>query len=81
MSTASPGLSSLLPAGSALPVGDRHRVATGDGTRLHAIVAGAGTPLVLTHGRCCRWSAVPGPATRWQTRPVTPTGADPKLRF
>jgi non-heme chloroperoxidase len=50
MSTASPGLSSLLPAGSALPVGDRHRVATGDGTRLHAIVAGAGTPLVLTHG-------------------------------
>ena len=43
MSTASPGLSSLLPAGSALPVGgDRHRVATGDGTRLHAIVAGAG---------------------------------------
>ena len=50
MSTASPGLSSLLPAGSALLVGDRHRVATGDGTRLHAIVAGAGTPLVLTHG-------------------------------
>ena len=50
MSTASPGLSSLLPAGSALPAGERHQVPTGDGTRLHAIVAGAGTPLVLTHG-------------------------------
>lgn len=50
MSTASPGLSSLLPAGSILPSGQRHQVPTGDGTRLHAIVAGAGRPLVLTHG-------------------------------
>lgn len=50
MSIASPGLSSLLPAGSVLPAGDRHQVPTGDGTRLHAIVAGAGRPLVLTHG-------------------------------
>jgi non-heme chloroperoxidase len=50
VSTALPGLSSLLPAGSALPGGERHQVPTGDGTRLHAIVAGAGTPLVLTHG-------------------------------
>jgi len=44
VSTASSGLSSLLP------VGERHQVPTGDGTRLHAIVAGAGTPLVLTRG-------------------------------
>jgi non-heme chloroperoxidase len=50
VSTASPGLSSLLPAGSILPSGQRHQVPTGDGTRLHAIVAGAGRPLVLTHG-------------------------------
>src|SRR4029453_5204895 len=50
MSAASPGLSPLLPAGSVRPAGDRHQVPTGDGTRLHAIVAGAGTPLVLTHG-------------------------------
>jgi non-heme chloroperoxidase len=27
-----------------------HQVPTSDGTRLHAIVAGSGTPLVLTHG-------------------------------
>ena len=44
MSTASPGLPSLLPADSSLPSGEGHQVATGDGTRLHAIVAGAGTP-------------------------------------
>ena len=50
MSTTSPGLSRLLPIGSSLPAGDRHQVPTGDGTRLHAIVAGAGRPLVLTHG-------------------------------
>jgi non-heme chloroperoxidase len=50
MSAASPGLSSLLPAGSALPTGQGHQVPTGDGTRLHAIVAGASRPLVLTHG-------------------------------
>jgi pimeloyl-ACP methyl ester carboxylesterase len=50
VSTTLSGLSSLLPAGSALPAGERHQVPTGDGTRLHAIVAGAGTPLVLTHG-------------------------------
>ena len=50
MSTASPGLSSLLPAGGALPAGQPHQVPTGDGTRLHAIAAGAGRPLVLTHG-------------------------------
>ena len=50
MSTASPGLSWLLPAGSALPAGDHHRVATGDGGQLSAIVAGAGRPLVLSHG-------------------------------
>ena len=31
MSIASPGLSSLLPAGSVLPAGDRHQVPTGDG--------------------------------------------------
>jgi pimeloyl-ACP methyl ester carboxylesterase len=50
VSTASPGLSSLLPTGSSLPAGENHEVRAGDGTRLHAIVAGAGTPLVLTHG-------------------------------
>jgi pimeloyl-ACP methyl ester carboxylesterase len=50
VSTASPGLSSLLPTGSNLPDGDNHQVATGDGARLQAIVAGAGRPLVLTHG-------------------------------
>jgi non-heme chloroperoxidase len=50
VSTTLSGLSSLLPAGSALPAGERHQVPTGDGTRLHAIVAGAGRPLVLTHG-------------------------------
>jgi non-heme chloroperoxidase len=50
MSTTSPGLSSLLPAGSILPSGEGHQVPTSDGTRLHAIVAGSGTPLVLTHG-------------------------------
>jgi non-heme chloroperoxidase len=50
VSTASPGLSSLLPPGAGLPAGEGHQVATGDGTRLHAIVAGAGMPLVLTHG-------------------------------
>jgi non-heme chloroperoxidase len=50
VSTASPGLSLLLPAGSALPAGDRHQVPTGDGGQLHAVAAGAGRPLVLTHG-------------------------------
>jgi hypothetical protein len=50
VSTASPGLSSLLPAGSSLPTGEGHQVPTGDETRLHAIIAGAGMPLVLTHG-------------------------------
>jgi non-heme chloroperoxidase len=50
MSTTLSGLSSLLPAESILPAGQGHQVPTGDGTRLHAIVAGAGTPLVLTHG-------------------------------
>jgi non-heme chloroperoxidase len=50
VSTASPRLSSLLPAGSVLPSGERSQVPTGDGTRLHAIVAGTGMPLVLTHG-------------------------------
>jgi pimeloyl-ACP methyl ester carboxylesterase len=50
VSTVSPGLSSLLPTGSNLPDGENHQVATGDGTRLQAIVAGAGRPLVLTHG-------------------------------
>jgi hypothetical protein len=41
VSTASPGLSSLLPAGSSLPAGQGHQVPTGDGGQLHAIVAGA----------------------------------------
>jgi non-heme chloroperoxidase len=50
VSTTSPGLSSLLPPGSALPAGERYRVPTGDGGQLHAVAAGAGTPLVLTHG-------------------------------
>jgi hypothetical protein len=50
MSAASPGLPSLLPAGSVLPAGQSHQVPSGDRTRLHAIVAGAGRPLVLTHG-------------------------------
>src|SRR4029453_2572108 len=50
MSAASPGLSPLLPAGSVRPAGQSHQVPSGDGTRLHAIVAGAGRPLVLTHG-------------------------------
>jgi non-heme chloroperoxidase len=50
VSTASPGLSLLLPAGSALPAGECHQVPTGDGGQLHAVAAGAGTPLVLTHG-------------------------------
>jgi pimeloyl-ACP methyl ester carboxylesterase len=50
MSTASPGLSPLLPPGSALPAGERSRVPTGDGGQLHAVTAGAGRPLVLTHG-------------------------------
>jgi non-heme chloroperoxidase len=44
VSTASPGLSSLLPAG------EGHQIPTGDGGQLHAVAAGAGTPLVLTHG-------------------------------
>jgi non-heme chloroperoxidase len=43
-------LSSLLPAGSVLPSGEHVQVPTGDGGRLHAITAGAGSPLVLTHG-------------------------------
>jgi non-heme chloroperoxidase len=43
-------LSSLLPAGSVLPSGERHQVPTSDGGQLHAVAAGAGTPLVLTHG-------------------------------
>jgi hypothetical protein len=43
-------LSSLLPAGSVLPSGDRHQVTTGDGGQLHAVAAGTGRPLVLTHG-------------------------------
>jgi non-heme chloroperoxidase len=43
-------LSSLLPSGSVLPSGDRHQVPTGDGGQLHAVTAGAGRPLVLTHG-------------------------------
>jgi len=50
VSTASPGLSLLLPAGSALPAGDHHQVPTGDGGQLHAVAAGTGRPLVLTHG-------------------------------
>jgi pimeloyl-ACP methyl ester carboxylesterase len=50
VSTPSPGLSLLLPAGSALPAGERHRVPTDDGGQLHAVAAGAGTPLMLTHG-------------------------------
>jgi non-heme chloroperoxidase len=47
---ASSELSSLLPAGSVLPSGDRHQVPSGDGGLLHAVAAGAGRPLVLTHG-------------------------------
>jgi non-heme chloroperoxidase len=43
-------LSSLLPAGSVLPFGEHHEVPTGDGGQLHSVVAGTGTPLVLTHG-------------------------------
>jgi non-heme chloroperoxidase len=50
VSTTLSDLSSLLPAGSSLPSGQGHEVSTSDGTRLHAIIAGAGTPLVLTHG-------------------------------
>jgi non-heme chloroperoxidase len=50
VSTASPGLSRLLPAGSVLPSGEPHQVPTGDGGQLHAVTAGAGRPLVLTHG-------------------------------
>lgn len=50
MSMASSGLPSLLPAGTALPSGEPHQVPTSDGAQLHAIVAGAGRPLVLTHG-------------------------------
>lgn len=50
MPTGSPELSSLLPSGSVLPSGDRHQVPTGDGGLLHAVAAGAGRPLVLTHG-------------------------------
>ena len=50
MSTASPGLDSLLPAGGALPAGECHRVPTGDGGQLHVVTAGAGRPLVLVHG-------------------------------
>jgi pimeloyl-ACP methyl ester carboxylesterase len=48
--TGSPELSSLLPSSSVLPSGDRHQVPTGDGGLLHAVAAGAGRPLVLTHG-------------------------------
>ncbi|HEU4397505.1 MAG TPA: serine hydrolase [Actinomycetota bacterium] len=44
VSTASPGLSSLLPPCSELPAGQGYRAPSGDGTRLHAIVAGAGRP-------------------------------------
>jgi len=43
-------LSSLLPAGSVLPSGERHQVPTSDSGQLNAIAAGAGRPLVLTHG-------------------------------
>src|SRR4029453_4738800 len=50
MSAASPGLSPLLPAGSVRPAGQTHQGPSRDGTRLHAIVVGAGRPLVLTHG-------------------------------
>jgi pimeloyl-ACP methyl ester carboxylesterase len=48
--TGSSELSSLLPAGSVLPSGDHAQVPTGDGGLLHAVTAGAGRPLVLTHG-------------------------------
>jgi hypothetical protein len=44
VSTASPGLSSLLPDGSVLPSGEGHQVPTGDDGQLHAVAAGAGTP-------------------------------------
>ena len=50
MSAALPRLSSLLPADSSLPAGEPHQVPTGDGGQLHAIAAGTGRPLVLTHG-------------------------------
>jgi non-heme chloroperoxidase len=50
VSTASPGLDSLLPAGKVLPAGERHRVPTADGGQLHVVTAGAGRPLVLVHG-------------------------------
>jgi hypothetical protein len=61
-------LSSLLPAGSVLPSGERHQVPTSDGGQLHAVAAGAGTPLVLTHGALLSldawallWRPLPGP--------------------
>jgi non-heme chloroperoxidase len=50
LSTILSGLSRLLPAGSVLPSGELHQVSTGDGGQLHAVAAGAGRPLVLTHG-------------------------------
>jgi non-heme chloroperoxidase len=50
VSTILSGLSRLLPAGSVLPSGEPHQVSTGDGGQLHAVAAGAGRPLVLTHG-------------------------------
>jgi non-heme chloroperoxidase len=50
VSAALPRLSSLLPAGSSLPAGEPHQVPTGDGGQLHAVAAGTGRPLVLTHG-------------------------------
>jgi non-heme chloroperoxidase len=48
--TESSELSSLLPAGSVLPSGERSQVPTADGGLLHAVATGAGRPLVLTHG-------------------------------
>src|SRR4029453_17408636 len=72
MSAASPGLSPLLPAGSVRPAGQTHQGPSRDGTRLHAIVAGAGRPLVLTHGALLSLEAW---ALLWQ--PLLASGHQP----
>lgn len=40
----------VVPSGQAAPVGDTDRVRTSDGAELHAVVAGEGPTVVLSHG-------------------------------
>jgi hypothetical protein len=75
-----PADASPLPVGSVLPSGDRREVPTGDGGLLHAVAAGAGRPLVLTHGAAAvaggLGAAVAAAAGRWPPADrATPTSA------